>query len=333
MIDSMGTTGYGSASATVTGFFDSRTEAETAADRLRALGLGGQVRVTEGAAGSEAVSDTDDGRGFWEKLGDFFFPDDDRSTYAEGLSRGGYLVTASGLTADQCEVAMDTLEEAGAVDIDERAESWRAEGWSGGTTSAGGLAGSAMAGGYAAGGASSGSMMGSTGTGPGQESYTASAGGSDRMGGEESLPVVEERLRVGKRDVSHGRVRIRSYVVEEPVSETVRLEEDRVHIERRPVDRPATAGDDLFRERSLEAEEHREEAVVQKEARVVEEVALRRSHDSHEETVSDTVRRTEVEVEDARAAGSARSGSGMTEYEAETGLPDDEDENRLRNRP
>ena len=42
-------------------------------------------------------------------------------------------------------------------------------------------------------------------------------------GTEEVVPVYEEQLRVGKRDVSHGRVRIRSYVVETPVNEQVRL--------------------------------------------------------------------------------------------------------------
>jgi hypothetical protein len=51
--------------------------------------------------------------------------------------------------------------------------------------------------------------------------------------GEEVIPVAEERLRVGKRDVSHGRVRIRSYVVETPVEEQVTLREERVAVERR----------------------------------------------------------------------------------------------------
>lgn len=326
--DSMGyATGGSSASTTVTGFFDSRTEAESAAERLRALGLGGRVQVTEGAGGSgltdtSGSADTIDNRGFWDRLGDFFFPEDDRSTYAEGLSRGGYLVTVMGLTSEQYDLAMDALEDAGAVDIDERAESWRSEGWSGAT---GGMAaGSLAAGGMTGGSTTTGASGGMSGAGAG-----AGFGGASDTG--ETIPVVEERLRVGKRDVSHGRVRVRSYVVEEPVSETVHLEDETVEVERRPVDRAVAAGDELFRERSIEAEEHREEAVIQKEARVVEEVALRRSHDSREETVSDTVRRTEVEVDDGRGVSGSASGSrsgegGMTEYEAQTGRPDDEDD-------
>lgn len=84
------------------------------------------------------------------------------------------------------------------------------------------------------------------------------------------------------------------------VSEQVDLTDERVEIERRAVDRPVMAEDDAFRERSIEAEAHGEEVVVSKEARVVEEIALRRESDVRSETVSDTVRRTEVEIEDER---------------------------------
>ncbi len=337
-------------STTVTGFFDSRVEAEAAAERLRALGLGGQVRVTEGASSSEGEGESRDDRGFFERLGDFLFPDEDRSTYAEGLSRGGYLVTASGLTSTSYDMVMDALEDAGAVDIDERAASWRSEGWSGGDGSSdesSGRAGSAGVGagtGYAsenvggssyASGATGAGNVGSELAGEGRSGMGmgGSVGTGDSLrGSDETVPVVEERLRVGKRDNSHGRVRVRSYVVEEPVTETVRLEEERVEVERRPVDRALGSGDEgLFAERTIEAEEYREEAVVAKEARVVEEVALRRTHDSHDETVSDTVRRTEVEIDDGREAadssGGFSSGRKVTEVEAEaeSDMEDDDD--------
>ena len=294
------------ASTTVTGFFDSRSEADMAADRLRALGLSGRVEVTSGDGESDLGSGQGEPKGFFEALADFFFPEDDRSTYAEGLSRGGHLVTVTDLSSTDYDRVMDVLENAGAVDIDERAENWRAEGWTGTYAGQGDLA-TDLPGGMAA----ASSTAGSTG------------GASGRLE-DETVPVVEERLRVGKRDTSHGRVRVRSYVVEEPVTETVRLEEERVEVDRRPVDRPAT--DDLFRDRTIEAEEFREEAVVQKEAHVVEEVGLRRSHDSHEETVSDTVRRTEVEVEDDRTGlGSLRGRDDrVTEEEAELNEDDDD---------
>ena len=116
--------------------------------------------------------------------------------------------------------------------------------------------------------------------------------------------MVEERLRVGKRDVNLGRVRVRSYVVEEPVSEDVRLREDRVEVERRPVDRALEGDEAAFVDRTIEAEERAEEAVVSKDARVTEEISLRRESQERTETVSDTVRRTEVEVEDDREPAS-----------------------------
>jgi stress response protein YsnF len=93
-------------------------------------------------------------------------------------------------------------------------------------------------------------------------------------------------------------MRRKSYVREEPVSEDVDLVREWVEVVRRPVDRPVAAGEDAFRERTIEAEERREEAVVTKEARVVEEIGLRRTQETERETVSDTVRRTEVVVEE-----------------------------------
>ena len=99
---------------------------------------------------------------------------------------------------------------------------------------------------------------------------------SDDLEGEDTVQVVEERLRVGKRQTDHGRVRVRTYVVEEPVSETVDLREEHVEIERRPVDRAVGDADRAFQDRTIEAEEYREEAVVEKEARVVEAIGLRR---------------------------------------------------------
>jgi uncharacterized protein (TIGR02271 family) len=129
---------------------------------------------------------------------------------------------------------------------------------------------------------------------------------SGMTGSEEVIPVVEENLRVGKRDVNLGRVRVRSYVREVPAEAQVNLREEHVRIERRPVDRPADASDELFRDRTIDVEEHAEEAVVAKEARVTEELVVNRDVEERTQNVSDTVRRTEVEVDDDRA----RRGTG-----------------------
>jgi uncharacterized protein (TIGR02271 family) len=269
----------GQPGATLTALFDTKAEATLAAERLRELGISeDSIRVTEGARTDTTTGAAGEDKGFFEALGDFFFPDEDRHTYAEGLSRGGYLLTVTGLSADLQERALDVLDDTGAVNIDEREAAWRSEGWSGGQTAA----------------------VASTGISATGSSFAASTTGERALGTDETVQVVEEQLKVGRRDVNLGRVRVRSYVREEPVSEAVELTEERVTIERRPVDRPVSATDDAFRDRTIELEEHAEEAVVSKEARVVEEINLRKDAETHTETVSDTVRKTEVEIVDER---------------------------------
>jgi uncharacterized protein (TIGR02271 family) len=116
--------------------------------------------------------------------------------------------------------------------------------------------------------------------------------------GETTIPVVEEELEVGKREVERGGVRVESRVEERPVEKEVHLREERVHVERRPVDRPVTEGDKAFREGTFEVTERAEEAVVAKTARVVEEVVVGKQVEEHTETVRDTLRRTDVDVQE-----------------------------------
>jgi uncharacterized protein (TIGR02271 family) len=187
------------------------------------------------------------------------------------------------VTAEEGQIdrVTEIAERHGAFDMDEREATWRREGWTG------------YKGGTAA-------TIGSAGA---RNAATAAQG-------EEAIPIVEENLRVGKRQVEGGHVRIRSYVVETPVEEQVNLRQEHVQVERRPVDRPVTAADEaLFRDRTIEASERSEEAVVSKEARVKEELVVNKDVRERTETVEDTVRRTEVEVEDER--GRAK-GTGTT---------------------
>jgi uncharacterized protein (TIGR02271 family) len=125
--------------------------------------------------------------------------------------------------------------------------------------------------------------------------------------GETTIPVVEEELKVGKREVERGGVRVESRVKETPVTEEVQLREERVHVERRPVDRPVTNADAAFREGTLEVTERAEEAVVSKSARVVEEVVVGKQVEEHTETVRDTLRRTDVDVQEVNTKDSTRT--------------------------
>lgn len=112
-----------------------------------------------------------------------------------------------------------------------------------------------------------------------------------------AVPVIDEELVVGKREVDRGGVRVFRRVVEEPVQESVNLREEHVVIERRPVDRALTDADTRMGSQTIELKETAEEAVVGKTARVVEEVRVGKEATEHVETVRDTVRHTEVDVE------------------------------------
>jgi uncharacterized protein (TIGR02271 family) len=130
---------------------------------------------------------------------------------------------------------------------------------------------------------------------------------SDRSGAEagaqttggEAIPIVEEQLRVGKRETQRGGARVVSRIQETPVEENVQLHEEHATVERRPADRPATEADVAAGEASLEARTTAEEAVVDKEARVVEEVVVGKEASHRTETISDSVRRTDVDVEES----------------------------------
>jgi uncharacterized protein (TIGR02271 family) len=255
-------------------------------------------------------------------------PEHDAHAYAEGVRRGGALVTVRATDAEVDRI-VDILDDEGTVDLDDRQSSWRSEGWTGsdaglagagGSTGAGmttGLNGSGMtgtAGGSVGSTGSSRATTGSTDTTRGSTALTGSAH-TERASGErdEVIPVAEEELHVGKREVNRGRVRIHSHVVERPVQEQVSLREETVHVERRPVEggRTGALGADAFKERTIEVDEKREEAVVSKEARVKEELVVRKDVENRTETISDTVRSTEVDVEDER--GNRVSGTKTTD--------------------
>ena len=136
--------------------------------------------------------------------------------------------------------------------------------------------------------------------------------GSDRVLAAEGavVPVVEEDLLVGKREVDRGGVRVFRRVVEEPISEDVSLHEEHVVIERRPVDRAVTNADLSAGDQTIELIETDEIPVVSKTSRVVEEVRVGKVESDRTETVRDTVRHTEVEVEEV--AGTSTGTTGLT---------------------
>jgi uncharacterized protein (TIGR02271 family) len=113
------------------------------------------------------------------------------------------------------------------------------------------------------------------------------------------LPVVEEQVRIGKRStVGRGNVRAYTHVTERPIEEHLRLREERITVERRPVDRRSPGSPpNAFEEQTIELTETAEEPVIEKQARVVEEVAVSKEVREREDTVRETARRTEVTVD------------------------------------
>jgi uncharacterized protein (TIGR02271 family) len=122
----------------------------------------------------------------------------------------------------------------------------------------------------------------------------------------DTVQLSEERLAIGKRLVNRGGTRLRRYVVETPVQEDVSLRSETVQVDRRPVTGGTVANPD-FSEKTIEMTATSEEAVVGKTAHVVEEVSLRKEASERVETVRDTVRKEEVEVEQIPAAATVET--------------------------
>ena len=256
---------------TVTCLYRDRSTADAVVSRLEQAGISrGTIDVYSNAS-ADLIDDLEDAG----------VPRSDAHAYAEGVRRGNSLVAVE-CGDGEADRVVSILDSEGVLDLDERQAAWRSEGWQGHDVSVAG---------------SSGGLTGAS------DMTSARTRTADTSGRDEVIPIAEEELHVGKREVGHGRVRIQSRVVERPVQEQVTLREERVDVERRPVSgeyREGTLSDDPFQERTIEVEERGEEAVVSKEARVTEEVVVRKEAKQRTETISDTVRKTEVDVEDER---------------------------------
>jgi uncharacterized protein (TIGR02271 family) len=131
-----------------------------------------------------------------------------------------------------------------------------------------------------------------------------------QVGEEKVVPVAQEELAIGRREVTKGGIRVHTRVATVPAEQSVQLREEHATIERVAVDRPVGAGEDLFKERTFEVLEMTEEAVVQKRTRVKEEVRIAKHMVERTETVRDTVRKTQVEVEQTAGRPERRINKG-----------------------
>ena len=247
--------------STLAGVFDDYDDAERARERLASAGFRREaIQVTPERSAWGTGDATHGGRaaqsgglrGFFSSL--FGTDDESPGHYSEAVRRGSMVVTVEIDDDSQISRATEILEDCGALDVDERVEHWKAAGYTGYDEQA--------------------------------KPLTREEIARER----ESLQVIQEELKVGKRAVQRDVVRVHRRITETPVQEQVTLNEERAVVERRPVDRPATAADlAAFKEGEMEIRETTEEPVVSKTARVVEEVSIGKQANQRTETVSDTV--------------------------------------------
>lgn len=272
----------------IIGLFNSFTEANSAKQSLVKQGFSAaDIRVSahEGeipanpSAGRSTTTNTHSEGGFMKGVEDFFsdlFGDsstEDAGHYSEAVRRGGAVVTIAVTDESKVDNVRSALTSAGAVDIEERVAAWRATGYAG----------------Y---------QKDST-------PYTAEQVAEERA---RVIPVIQEDIEVGKRQVNLGSVRVVSRIVETPVSESVTLREERATIERRPVNRPASAADlNGLEGQSIEVRQTAEKAVVSKTAHVVEEVVVGKVETTRTEEIADTVRSTVVDIEQTGGTDTTRT--------------------------
>ena len=321
------------------------TEESAGADTAGTTGTTGTTNTQSGSGESHSIAG-----GIKNFFSDIFGSDssDHAQKYSTAVTHGHHVLTVTAPSEPEIERAADLIEPFGPVDIDEKSAEW-----SGGAALGGAGAGAMRMGTGSMQGASSQSLqadegifnqqspknpamqggtsqapMGTPGSGAGgltpdvsdgtrgMSMQDASLQGSQqRDSTTKAIPLVEEQLKLGKREVQRGGVRVYSRIVETPVNETIGLREEHVHVERRPVDQPIGQGDTTaFQEQTIELRETAEEAVVEKSARVIEEVVIGKDVHQRQQQVSDTLRHTEVEIEQLGAGEASDEAAYRTHF-------------------
>lgn len=245
----------------VVGLFDSISDAQGAVQDLSQAGFTSNNVTFIQRASSQL-------HGIFGQLG---IPQNDAATYLEGVQNGGGLIVVQQLGDDDADRVVDILNRHNLVDTSNRSHSSRQV--SGGTMQ---------------------DIEVSTST-------SSTSTRSNRYdGGEMVIPIIEEEIHVGKREVEGGGVRVETTIEELPVSEQVTLRQEEVHVERRAVNQSINPSefDSLVQTGTFEVREREEQAVVSKDARIVEEVVINKDTQERTATIEDTVRRTDVNVEE-----------------------------------
>jgi uncharacterized protein (TIGR02271 family) len=272
---------------TVIGFFRDTSDARKAADALMREGFDERDIDFSSGTGNRDDRDYSERSG---RIGDFFkslFSDNDyeKERYSHA-ARENSLLSVYVDDVNEAERAADILDRHGAIEVNEPYSS----------------------------GVSSDTYQGS----PSDTSQQFRSGVDDTS---ESIPIIEEDVNIGKREVRRDSVRVRSRIVDRPVEETLRLREETIHVERTPADRDATDAElNDLRDETIEVEAYGEEPMVSKRSRVVEEVKVGKKVHERQEKVHESKRKTEVDIDhdvtdDDRSADERIRNDRSTDYE------------------
>ncbi len=193
-------------------------------------------------------------------LVDAGIPEEQANVYAEGIRRGGTLVTIR--TSDEkAEQAANIMNRFDPINVERRTKDWQQKDkWQGFDENA--------------------------------KPFTGDQVNAMR------IPIIEEKMKVGKRQVDEGGVQIKKEMDTKDVEKQVNLRDENVDVQRHSVDRPATDADfNAFKEGTVEIHTTHEEPIVEKEARVTGEVVVDKNVQEHQETVTGQVRKTDVDVQ------------------------------------
>jgi uncharacterized protein (TIGR02271 family) len=138
---------------------------------------------------------------------------------------------------------------------------------------------------------------------PGSTQQAADYGNRGRAG-QDAMTRSEERLNVGTERVETGKVRLVKHVVTEQQQVNVPVSHEEVRVEREPItaaNRDAAMSGQDIDEAEHEVTLHAEKPVVRKETVPMEQVRLSKDRVSDERSVSGTVRKEQIEVQDDRA--------------------------------
>lgn len=247
----------------VVAVYDTAAHAEAAVNTLRSAGYPASdisLIKREGSVADSALSDS----GFWQRLFGKDIGLHDAHIYGQTVRQGGAVVAVRVLDSDTANV-IDLLDAHKPVDLVDRART--------------------------AGLSQTPKVM----VPPPTSGMATPSRVLDKD--EEVVRLAEEQLDVGKRKVESGKTRVRRYVVERPVEANVTLHEEHVEVMRRAISEPNFTRDIDWSERVVEVSESAEQPVVNKTLRVTEEVVIRKKGSDHVETIHDTVRRQQLDIE------------------------------------